>query len=194
MVGRRRVLAAAGAALGGALAGCSTGNDSPTPAALRYSVEGFADGTVPVRNSCDGAGVSPQIEIDAVPPPTESLALVFTFPDDVASQVTLWTLWNVPPDTTAIPADLPETGQVEALDGARQGRNARGDIGYLPVCPPPGQPYEQWLTLYACRRELELEAGAGRDALAEELETATLASKRTVATYERRSSTNTTSS
>jgi Raf kinase inhibitor-like YbhB/YbcL family protein len=194
MVGRRRVLAAAGAALGGVLAGCTATDGTPTPAALRYSVEGFADGSVPVRNSCDGAGVSPRVEVDAVPPPTESLALVFTYPDDVGSQVTLWTLWNVPPDTATIPADLPATRRVDSLGDAHQGQNARGDVGYLPVCPPPGQPYEQWLTLYACRRELDVEAGAERDPLAEALETATLASKRTVATYERRSSTNTTSS
>lgn len=194
MVGRRDVLAAAGTALGGVLAGCTTADETPTAAALSYTVEGFEDGTVPVENSCDGAGTSPRIDVEAVPPPTESLAIVFTFPDDVASQVTLWTLWNVPPDTTTIPADLPATRRVDALDGARQGRNARGDVGYLSVCPPPGQPYEQWLTLYACRRELDVEAGAPRDPLAEELETATLASKRVVASYERRSATNTTSS
>lgn len=194
MVGRRRVLAAAGTALGSALAGCTATDETPTPAALRYAVSGFGDGTIPLEHSCDGAGVSPRIEVDSVPPPTESLALVFTFPDDVASQVTLWTMWNLPPETSVIPADVPASRRVESLGGARQGRNARGDVGYLPVCPPPGKPYEQWFTLYACRRELDLEAGVRRDALAEELETATLASKRVVATYERRSTTSATSS
>lgn len=194
MVRRRRVLATAGAAVLGGVAGCSGTEESPTPAAFRYSVPDFADGTIPVENTCDGAGVSPRVVVEAVPEPTESLALTFTFPNDVASQVTLWTMWNIPPGTTEIPADVPATGTVESLDGARQGTNARGEIGYLPVCPPPGEPYTQWFTLYACRRELDLEPGDSRDALDEELETATLASRLVRADYERRDSANTTSS
>lgn len=193
MVRRRRLLATAGAALFGGVAGCSEAT-TETPAALRFSFRGFEDGTVPVEHTCDGAGVSPRVEIDAVPPPTESLALTATFPNDVANQVTLWTLWNLPPDTGTIPRDVPATATVASLGDARQGRNARGDLGYLSVCPPPGQPYTHWFTLYACRRELPLEAGSSRDALAEELETATLASRLVRADYERRSSTNTTSS
>lgn len=122
-----------------------------------------------------------------MPPPTESLALVFTFPDDVASQQTLWTMWEIPADTTEIPAGVPPGDTVAALDGAVQGRNARGDVGYLPVCPPPGEAYEHWFTLYALRRPLGLEPGAPRDAVREELETATLASKLTTATYRRMS-------
>ncbi|MFC7175728.1 YbhB/YbcL family Raf kinase inhibitor-like protein [Halosegnis marinus] len=185
MVGRRRLLATAGAALAGGLAGCTDTEGSPTPAALRYSVPAFADGTVPARHTCDGEGVSPRVVVDAVPPPTESLALICTFPDDVASQVTLWTMWNLPPDTAEIPADVPAAPTVESLGDARQGTNARGDVGYLPICPPPGEPYDHWLTLYACRREIALDPGASRDALAEELETATLASRRVVASYTR---------
>ncbi|MFB6118991.1 YbhB/YbcL family Raf kinase inhibitor-like protein [Halosegnis sp.] len=189
---RRRVLAGLGAAVTAGFAGCGSASRTATPDALRFTVPALADGTVPTRLTCDGDGTSPRVEIDAVPPPTESIALIFTFPDDIASQVTLWTMWNVPPETETVPADVPATERVAALNGARQGRNARGDIGYLPVCPPPGRSYEHWFTLYACRRQLDLEAGASRDALAEELETATLASKRVVATYER--SMNTTSS
>lgn len=185
MVGRRRLLATAGSALAGGLAGCSGTNESSTPTALQYGVPAFANGTIPVRHTCDGEAVSPRVVIDAVPPPTESLALILTFPDDVASQVTLWTMWNLPPETTEIAAEIPSTPTVESLGGARQGTNARGDVGYLSVCPPPGRAYDHWLTLYACRREIDLDPGASRDALAEELETATLASRRVVASYTR---------
>ena len=191
MVGRRRVVASLGAALVGGLAGCGDRSGSATPAALRYSVPAL-DGNVSVRATCDGEGVSPRVDIGAVPDPTESLAVTFTFPYQVASQTTLWTMWNVPPETATIPAGVPATERVAVLDGAPQGQNARGDLGYLPACPPPGEPYDHWFTLYACQRQIDLEPGASRDALEEELETATLASKRVVASYER--STNSTSS
>lgn len=184
MVSRRGLVCGLGAAAIGGFAGC-TEADTPTPQALEYSVPALADGTIPRRLTCDGEGVSPLVEIGRVPPPTESLALVFTFPDDVASQQTLWTLWDVPADTTEIPAAIPPGETVEALDGAVQGRNARGDVGYLPACPPPGDAYEHWFTLYALRRPLELEPGAPRDAVREELETATLASRLTTASYQR---------
>lgn len=168
----------------GGLAGCASGG-TPTPDALQYTVPALADGTIPRRLTCDGEGVSPRVEVGRVPPPTESLALVFTFPDDVASQQTLWTMWDIPGDTTSIPAAIPPGETVASLGGAVQGRNARGDVGYLPVCPPPGEPYEHWFTLYALRRPLGLEPGAPRDAVREELETATLASRLTTATYRR---------
>lgn len=184
MVSRRRLMAAIGTAAAGGFAGCTEQGD-PTPQAFRYAVPALADGTIPRRLTCDGEGRSPRVEVGEVPPPTESLALVFTFPDDVASQQTLWTMWDVPSETTEIPAAIPPGDTVEALDGAVQGRNARGDVGYLPVCPPPGEVYDHWFTLYALRRQLGLEPGAPRDAVREELETATLASKRVTATYRR---------
>ena len=192
MVRRRRVVASLGAALVGGLAGCADQTGTATSAPFRYSVPAFEDGAVPTRATCDGEGVSPRVSIDAVPEPTESLALTFTFPYQVASQTTLWTVWNIPPETEAIFAGVSPTERVAALDGAPQGRNARGDLGYLPACPPPGEPYEHWFTLYACRRQIDLDPGASRDALEEELETATLASKQVVGSYER--STNSTSS
>ena len=186
MLSRRRLLATLGTATVGGLAGCAT-TGTPTPQALQFSVPALADGTVPPRLTCDGAGVSPRVVIERVPPPTESIALVFTFPDDVASQQTLWTMWDLPAETTEIPADVPREPRVEALGGAAQGRNARGDVGYLPVCPPPGDDYDHWFTLYALRRPLGLDPGAPRDAVREELETATLASRLVQASYRRTS-------
>ncbi|PSQ51280.1 YbhB/YbcL family Raf kinase inhibitor-like protein [Halobacteriales archaeon SW_8_65_20] len=182
---RRRLLTAVGTGIGTGLTGCVTDTDSPTPTALRYSLPAFDGGAIPPRYTCDGAGVSPAVEIGRVPPETTSLALKFTYPNDIGSQVTLWTAWNVPPTVDRLPVDVSATDRPDALAGGVQGTNERGDIGYLPVCPPPGEPYEQWFTLYACRRDIELEPGASRDALEEELESATLVSKLRTATYER---------
>ncbi|WP_255149695.1 YbhB/YbcL family Raf kinase inhibitor-like protein [Halorarius halobius] len=184
MVRRRRFLATVGTVAAGGVAGCTDGGTS-TPQALQYRVPALADGTIPRRLTCDGDGVSPRVEIERVPPPTEALALTFTFPQGIAGQTMLWSMWDLPADTDVVPTDVAADPGVDALGGAKQGRNARGDVGYLPVCPPPGEEYEHWFTLYALRRPLGLAAGASADALREELETATLASRLTTATYRR---------
>lgn len=184
MVSRRRLVAALGTAAATGLGGCAD-RGSPTPRALAYGVPAFADGTIPRRHACDGEGISPRVEVERVPPPTESLAVVFTYPDDVASQQALWTVWDIPADTTEIPAGVPRGRTVPSLDGAVQGENERGEVGYLPVCPPPGDAHDHWFTLYALGRPLGLDAGASLDAVREQLETATVASARVTARYRR---------
>lgn len=183
---RRRLLATLGAGVTTGLAGCGTDGGTSTPAAFAYSVPAFDGGTIPPRYTCDGDGISPAVAVERVPPETTSLALKLTFPNDIGSQVTLWTAWNIPPDVGRIPAAVATGDRPDELGGGVQGTNERGDVGYLPVCPPPGESYDQWLTLYACQRDIELDPGASRDALEEELESATLASKLTMASYRRR--------
>jgi hypothetical protein len=191
---RRRVLAA-GAALASTLplAGCTRGSDAggePTPDLLRFRPTAFdAGGTVPDRFTCeaaDGSGVSPPFAVENLPPPTEALGLVVEYPNNVGSTFTHWVLWNVPPDVGTIPEGLPPEATLPSLGGARQGRNGTGRVGYVGLCPPPtGQPQEYWVTLYALRRELDVPAGAGRDAFDDAVETATLASRRLTARFGR---------
>ncbi|MFB6176900.1 MAG: YbhB/YbcL family Raf kinase inhibitor-like protein, partial [Halobaculum sp.] len=75
--------------------------------------------------------MSPPLEIDGVPSGTERLALVVDDPDaPTAEPFVHWLLWNVLPGTDRIPRDVPETEVVSSLDGARQGTNGFGEIGY----------------------------------------------------------------
>jgi hypothetical protein len=192
---RRRVLAAGvGLASSLSLAGCTLGADAgeggePTPDLLRFRPTAFEPGgRVPNRFTCeaeDGTGVSPPFAVESLPPPTEAVGLVVEFPNEVGSTFTHWVLWNVPPDTERIPAGLPAEPTLPSLGGARQGRNGTGRVGYVGLCPPPGGPREYWFTLYALRRELDVPAGAGRDAFDDAVETATLASRRLVARFGR---------
>lgn len=191
---RRRVLAAgAGLASISSLAGCTleTGTSGEsTPAALRFRPTAFdPDGRVPERFTCeaaDGSGISLPFVVESVPPPTEALGLVAELPDKVGSTFTHWLLWNVPPDVGTVPAGLPTEPTLPSFGGARQGRNGTGRVGYVGPCPPPtGRPREYWFTLYAFRRELDVPPGAGRGAFDDAVETATLASRRLVARFER---------
>lgn len=192
---RRRGVLAAGVGLASTLplAGCTREEDAgaePTPDLLRFRPTAFeAGGTVPDRFTCeaeDGSGASPPFAVESVPPPTEALGLVVEFPNDVGSTFTHWVLWNVPPDVDTVPSGLPDEPTLPSLDGARQGRNGTGRVGYVGLCPPPtGRPAEYWFTLYALRRELDVPAGADRDAFDDAVETATLASRRLTARFGR---------
>src|SRR3989304_9715919 len=48
-------------------------------------------------------------------------------------------------------------------NGAAQGENSRGDIGYAGPCPPEGQTHTYVMTVYALDAALGLEPGASRD-------------------------------
>jgi len=50
-------------------------------------------------------------------------------------------------------------------DGARQGRNSFGKVGYGGPCPPAGQTHRYFFRLYALDTKLDLAAGAQRSAL-----------------------------
>jgi hypothetical protein len=69
-------------------------------------------------------------------------------------------LYNLPAGTRAIPEGLPALGQLP--DGALQGRNDFGEIGYGGPCPPPGSPHHYVFTLYALDAKLNLPVGATR--------------------------------
>lgn len=163
---RRRLIAAGLAGTGVALAGCrgpeadtQGTRDTPT-ATMTLSSSSFADGTsIPTRHACDGKGVSPPLDVGGVPEDARALALLMDDPD--ANGYVHWLLWNVPPDTTTIPAEIPTGERVASLDGAPQGENDAGDLGYAPVCPPPGDgPHTYRLGLVALADPLDLEPGA----------------------------------
>jgi Raf kinase inhibitor-like YbhB/YbcL family protein len=181
---RRQALAALAGSLS---AGCvSIGGSPPTPDALVFESPAFGDDRdIPARYTCDGAGESPPFTIDAAPEPTEAFALVVEYAISVAEVFSHWQVWNIPPDTTDVPAGLPATETLPDLGGARQGTNQAGTIGYAPICPPPGGNDRYFAWLYALRKPLDLEAGAGREAFEDAIEGPTIASVRLVGTYSR---------
>src|SRR6266436_3594860 len=67
--------------------------------------------------------------------------------------------WNDPPANTR---ELPEgvAKQEQLPNGARQGRNDFGKIGYGGPCPPPGKPHRYFFKVYALDTKLDLKAGA----------------------------------
>ena len=96
---------------------------------------------IPKKNTCtklssNVPNISPPIMWEGVPAETVTLALIMDsqeLPDN--EEQVHWVLWNMPPDTTELTENVPNT---ETLDnGAVQGTNGDGTIGYYGPCPPP---------------------------------------------------------
>lgn len=144
----------------------------------------FDDGTpVPQRYTCDGADVSPPLEWAGVPEGARSLALLVDDPDAPAGTWIHWMLYELDPERTELPEGVLPGPDV--LDGAHQGENDFGDVGYGGPCPPPGSPHRYRFRLYALDASPGLAAGATVDQLEGAMEGHVLAQGRLTGTYAR---------
>jgi Raf kinase inhibitor-like YbhB/YbcL family protein len=95
---------------------------------------------IPLRHTCDGEDISPQLVWTGAPAATQSLALIVEDPDAPDPQAPTmtwvhWLLYNIPPQTR----DLPEGVAVKSLPaGTLQGMNDWRRTGYGGPCPPIG--------------------------------------------------------
>lgn len=142
--------------------------------------------TIPTEYTCDGENASPALEIESPPEGTRSFALVMDDPDAPNPPFVHWLLWDVPSDAREIPRNVPPDETVDSLDGAVQGANGTGDLGYVGPCPPEGDPQHTYLfDLYALEEPLDLEPGAEYDEVLAALFPKVLARARYVGQYER---------
>ena len=166
------------------LAGCRH-HESALAAAgatLALSSATLRDGRVPRESTCDGEDQSPPLAWTSPPAGTKSLALTATDPDAPGGTFTHWVLFNLPPNTTSLPANVPK--QADAAS-AKQGRNDFGRVGYGGPCPPPGKPHRYVFTLYALDTELNLQPGATRAQVESAMHDHILAKGELTATYGR---------
>jgi Raf kinase inhibitor-like YbhB/YbcL family protein len=106
-----------------------------------------ADGAIPAKYTCDGAGVSPALAWTEPPAGTQSFALVMDDPDVPKKTVIHWLLYDLPATTRALPEGVPTKAKLP--DGSHQGKNDPGKIGYNGPCPSPGAAHHYFFKLYA---------------------------------------------
>ena len=117
--------------------------------------------TIPSKFTCDGADVSPPLEISDVPAAAKSLVLIVDDPDAPRGDWVHWTLWNIDPKTTQI-----EENSVPS--GATQGVTDFGQPGWGGPCPPNGN-HRYFFKLYALDTTLDLKPSARKSLLEEAL-------------------------
>lgn len=131
---------------------------------IQLSTKSFTPGgTIPKQFTCSGADISPQLSWPAPPAGARSLALIVDDPDAPAGTWNHWLLYNLPPSAHELSENQPHTAELP--NGALQGKNDFGKIGYNGPCPPPGKPHRYFFRLFALDTKLDLKAGADRQAL-----------------------------
>ena len=124
--------------------------------------EGLINGeTLPKVVTCDGAGISPEIDWRNAPTGTKSFAVVMDDPDAPRGLFTHWLVWGIPVKFSRLSANLPR--QRELANGVKQGVNSGGAYGYYPPCPPPGKVHHYTFSFLALDIEPDLPAGVNRD-------------------------------
>ncbi|MDP2705834.1 MAG: YbhB/YbcL family Raf kinase inhibitor-like protein [bacterium] len=116
---------------------------------------------IPAKYARDGENINPLLEIRNVSEAAKSLVLIMDDPDATslpAGQKAWdhWIVWNIDPKSQYIPeGELPE--------GARVGKNTRGEEKYGGPYPPVGsKPHRYFFKLYALDVVLELPAGSNK--------------------------------
>ena len=156
-------------AAGASLSNAQQGGGPPAPP-LSLKIAGFSDGgDVPAKFGCDVAQgapmISPELTWTNVPKAAVSLTLIMhdtdANPQKGITDVTHWTVYNIPATATSLPEGVKPDTSVD--DGGMQGKNIRGVNGYQAPCPPKGGPPHHYVfELYALDTKLDLPAGAPR--------------------------------
>ncbi len=147
---------------------------------MQITVTGFSNGgTIPRRHTCDGEDVSPAIAWSGAPDGTQSFVLIADDPDAPVGTWNHWLLYDIPPDTKALP---------EGGSAGRSGANDFGRSGYGGPCPPRGHgPHRYFFKLYALSAaSVGLPAGARRADLDRAMKGKILAEAQYMGRYERR--------
>ena len=152
--------------------------------AIALSSTTFKEGDkIPVNYTCDGHDISPALIWDEPPEQTESFALIVDDPDAPGGVFTHWILFNIPIDVHQLGEGVPTHEQLE--NGALQGKNDFGRIGYGGPCPPKGSTHRYRFTIYALDQHLNEKASASRKQVLDAMQRHILAQGQLTGTYQR---------
>jgi Raf kinase inhibitor-like YbhB/YbcL family protein len=99
-------------------------------AALASTSPAFANGgTIPVRHTCDGSGLSPPLRRTAPPAGTRSFSLGVVDPDAPGGSFLHWTASGIPASSRGLAA---------GAHAPKEGLNGAGGRGWTGPCPPFG--------------------------------------------------------
>ncbi|MCL5010705.1 MAG: YbhB/YbcL family Raf kinase inhibitor-like protein [Patescibacteria group bacterium] len=125
-------------------------NQNDSQPVFKISSTSFGNNDVlPVKFTCDGTNVNPEINIEGVPANAQGLALVVNDPDAPAGNFIHWLVWNIPASTQKIAENSTPGKSVVGVNGF--GKNK-----YSGPCPPRGSSHRYIFTLYALDRALDI--------------------------------------
>lgn len=147
------------------------------PVAMALASPSFNEGDpIPLKFSCDGEDISPELDWFGIPEGTVSLALIMDDPDAPGSTWVHWVLFNLPMDLSGLREGMTGVGQ--------DGTNSWNRTGYGGPCPPSGT-HRYFFKLYALDTNLDIKSGANKDALEEAMEGHILGQAELMGTFNR---------
>jgi phosphatidylethanolamine-binding protein (PEBP) family uncharacterized protein len=179
-------IAGCGSGAGNSSGGASTQTTTPAYGTVQSQVGTIAlsspafrpGGAMPVRYTCDGAGVSPPLAWQSVPAGTAELLLLAIDLNGGSANAIQWAVGGLSPSSHGISIGrLPH--------GAVVGLNSAGEARWDGICGAGGQVHHVAFLLYALSRKLALKAGFSPALVRSGLKGATLAKGLTLATYQR---------
>lgn len=141
----------------------------------------FREGeNIPKEFTCEGDNHSPTFELSGIPEGTTCLALIMDDPDAPMGTFTHWIFWNATFKTAEFSSkNMPE--------GAVEGTNGAGKIGYIGPCPPSGT-HRYFFRVYALSTSLDLDQDATVDKLEEAIRGKIVSQAELVGLYEKQGS------
>ncbi len=112
-------------------------------------------GTIPKRFTRYGENRQPPLVFETAPPEAMSLAVMLEDPDASKGTFTHWIVFNLNPQLSGIVEN-------SSLEGAQQGLNDAGRIGYTGPFPPSGE-HRYFFRLYALDCFLDLPTDTDRE-------------------------------
>jgi Raf kinase inhibitor-like YbhB/YbcL family protein len=190
-----RVLCLAAAAV--LLGSCSsdkkpeTGGEVERKMPVKVTSPAFKEGEmIPKQYTCDGVDESPPLAWDGVPALAKSIALICDDPDAPRGTWVHWVLYDLPSETKGLPAAVGHDGKLP--NGAKQGKNDFGKLGYGGPCPPSrwrvsaSGTHRYFFRVYALDTNLTLEPGATKAELLRAMEGHTVAEGQLMSRYSRK--------
>lgn len=157
--------------------------DKSEPETIGVESSAFKEGDmIPKKYTCDDIDISPPLTWSSIPDGSKSLALICDDPDAPAGTWVHWVLFNLPAETKELSENIPP--QKTLANGAKQGENDFGQIGYGGPCPPSGT-HRYYFKLYALDTELSLDSGATKKQLLEAMEEHILGQGQLMGKYKR---------
>ena len=133
--------------------------------AFTLTSSAFQDGDdIPVRHTCDGQNVSPELTWHEAPATTKAFLLIVDDPDAPAGTFTHWILTDIPGTESTL-----AEGAVPGRIGAT-GLNDSGKAEYTGPCPPPGSGVHRYhFRLHALRDFMRFPAPVARKVIDQKL-------------------------
>jgi len=149
---------------------------------------------IPRRYSGEGEELSVPLSWSGLGEGVKELALIVDDPDvprpdpdaPRAEPWVHWVIYKIPAEVSGLAEGIAAEAELSTPVGALQGKNTSGGIGYQGPMPPLGHGVHHYhFKLYALDTQLELKAGADKQALLAAMEGHVVGQSELVGTYQR---------